>query len=392
MACRAQLAPSAATVQRRSGSAAPRRVQRLSVASERDDDREVQRKARPGAQLDVDAHVIDLQGGAPLDPQARARLEPQLGWDFGRVRVHAGPAADASARSLDAMAYTLGEHIVFRQGQYAPGTPPGDRLLAHELTHVVQQRAAAPMAAGGADGGARVQRQPADGPVPAQPVAPTPAPVAAAPAPCVPATALTWASFAGTPPAGSTYAADTRFNHALQGSGADQRVVATFDGSASWVKPKWGTPTVRTANGCAAPVSACEAYFKSLGPDETGTYALGQGTGCAASPQPDTTIKATNKGECETKLGVECDRVAGLESKRLLAHEQLHFDIACVMAKKGNAALTAKNASSILSAVISKSSAQTTLYDSETQHGCNATKQAAWATEVGNGLPKVTIP
>jgi hypothetical protein len=77
--------------------------------------------------------------GRPLDPGVRAFMEPRFGHDFSHVRVHTGSAAGESVRSLDALAFTLGRDIVFGAGQYAPETPAGRGLLAHELTHVVQQ-------------------------------------------------------------------------------------------------------------------------------------------------------------------------------------------------------------------------------------------------------------
>ena len=80
--------------------------------------------------------------GRPLEPATRAVMEPQLGRDFRDVRIHTGPAAEASARAVQARAYTVGSDVVFGAGQYAPGTQHGNRLLAHELTHVVQQSGA----------------------------------------------------------------------------------------------------------------------------------------------------------------------------------------------------------------------------------------------------------
>jgi hypothetical protein len=77
--------------------------------------------------------------GRPLDPATRAFFEPRFGYDFGRVRVHADANAAESAESLGALAYTAGPNIAFGAGQYRPGTGSGQRLLAHELAHVVQQ-------------------------------------------------------------------------------------------------------------------------------------------------------------------------------------------------------------------------------------------------------------
>lgn len=77
--------------------------------------------------------------GRALDDKTRASFEPRFGHDFSKVRVHTGPRANDSARSLRAQAYTVGQNIVFREGKFAPRTAEGRQLLAHELTHVVQQ-------------------------------------------------------------------------------------------------------------------------------------------------------------------------------------------------------------------------------------------------------------
>jgi len=81
--------------------------------------------------------------GAPLDADVRAGMEARLGHDFGHVRVHADAPAAAGALSIGAAAYTAGSDVVFAPGAYAPRTPGGARLLAHELTHVAQQSGAA---------------------------------------------------------------------------------------------------------------------------------------------------------------------------------------------------------------------------------------------------------
>ncbi|HEX8180802.1 MAG TPA: DUF4157 domain-containing protein [Pyrinomonadaceae bacterium] len=98
--------------------------------------------ARP-AQLSAPALPTQLAalsgGGAPLPAHVRAFFEPRFGRDFSTVRVHTGAAAAESARAFQARAYTFDRHIVFGRGQYAPDSTAGRRLLAHELTHVVQQ-------------------------------------------------------------------------------------------------------------------------------------------------------------------------------------------------------------------------------------------------------------
>lgn len=78
-------------------------------------------------------------GGQALDSAVRARMEPAFGADFGGVRVHTGSQADALNRQLSARAFTTGQDIFFKQGEYNPGSSKGRELLAHELTHVVQQ-------------------------------------------------------------------------------------------------------------------------------------------------------------------------------------------------------------------------------------------------------------
>lgn len=115
-------------------------------AEESDDERNrVQRKtaAPEGAgQAEAPASVRETlrSSGRPLDPATRAFMEPRFGADFSGVRVHTGDRAAQSAREVNALAYTVGRDLVFAPGRYSPGTESGRRLLAHELTHVVQQR------------------------------------------------------------------------------------------------------------------------------------------------------------------------------------------------------------------------------------------------------------
>lgn len=95
--------------------------------------------------------------GRSLDSRVRTRMEGAFGHDFGAVRVHTDRRAAASAAALDARAYTVGRQIVFGAGEYQPSTAGGRHLLAHELTHVVQQ-GAAPGAQGGGGPVALLQR------------------------------------------------------------------------------------------------------------------------------------------------------------------------------------------------------------------------------------------
>jgi len=91
---------------------------------------------RPGWETKIGSLRI---GGQPLDRQTRGYMEPRFGYDFSRVRVHADGEAANVARSVNSRAFTVGRDMVFGAGQYAPRTSTGQRLLAHELTHVVQQ-------------------------------------------------------------------------------------------------------------------------------------------------------------------------------------------------------------------------------------------------------------
>jgi peptidoglycan hydrolase-like protein with peptidoglycan-binding domain len=86
--------------------------------------------------------VLNSGGGQPLDATTRAFMEPRFGHDFSQVRVHTDARAAESARAVSALAYTVGKNVVFGAGHYAPETSVGQRLLAHELTHVVQQQKA----------------------------------------------------------------------------------------------------------------------------------------------------------------------------------------------------------------------------------------------------------
>ncbi|MET0463422.1 MAG: DUF4157 domain-containing protein [Chitinophagaceae bacterium] len=84
-------------------------------------------------------HDVLRSTGNPLDEETRALMEQGFGYDFSKVRVHTDTKAGRSAKELNALAYTVGKDVVFGAGHYAPKTTAGRKLLAHELTHVVQQ-------------------------------------------------------------------------------------------------------------------------------------------------------------------------------------------------------------------------------------------------------------
>jgi hypothetical protein len=108
--------------------------------------REMQPHAAQATHLEFAPASVDrvlASPGKPLDPVLRSDMERRFGHEFSGVRIHTDPAAERSALEANANAYTVGEHLVFGTGRYAPHSAQGARLVAHELTHVVQQRTGA---------------------------------------------------------------------------------------------------------------------------------------------------------------------------------------------------------------------------------------------------------
>ena len=130
----------------------PLSIQRL--CQECEEEKDLQRQPQ-GPASDSESSGLDTvtatlrQTGRPLDPPTRAFFEPRFGVDLSAVRIHTDTAASESVRAVNALAYTVGHDVVFNSGQYAPHSDAGRRLLAHELTHVLQQ-------------GGGIARQPAD--------------------------------------------------------------------------------------------------------------------------------------------------------------------------------------------------------------------------------------
>lgn len=109
----------------------------------------VQRSARDHAgstAVPPIVHEVLRSPGHPLDAATRAFFEPRFGHDFSKVRLHTGSQAAESTNAVQARAYTVGREIVFGVNEYKPGTAAGSAVLAHELTHVVQQGQEAPNA------------------------------------------------------------------------------------------------------------------------------------------------------------------------------------------------------------------------------------------------------
>ena len=155
------------------------RVVQRQTATEDEEEETLQPKTGAGTPpvptKDLQSLIHREQGqGQALPDATRGFFEPRFGHDFSQVRIHADPPAATAARQLHAQAFTRGSDVFFAPGRYQPHTPQGQHLLAHELTHVVQQQAAGP----------RIQRQ-ATTPVAEEETAPLPetaAQAAAAPA------------------------------------------------------------------------------------------------------------------------------------------------------------------------------------------------------------------
>ena len=111
---------------------------------EENEDEEIQAKSEPGEAPSVtpslESRINSLQGGGqPLDPATRSFFEPRFGHDFSQVRVHTDSNASETAKSVNAKAFTLGGNMVFGSNEYQPRSTEGKILLAHELTHTIQQ-------------------------------------------------------------------------------------------------------------------------------------------------------------------------------------------------------------------------------------------------------------
>ena len=174
-------------VQRMAADEALEPIDREAAADDTSEEQTLAALAQPGAAPTVTPNVArdvrELTGrGQPLPFDTRAGFERRFGRDLGGVRVHTDAHAQALADAVHARAFTTGNHVTFAAGEFAPENHAGERLLAHELTHVVQQGAAPPMAATEAEeseisvldlpGGAVLQRQPRPAPPAPKPPAP----------------------------------------------------------------------------------------------------------------------------------------------------------------------------------------------------------------------------
>jgi len=108
-----------------------------------EEDKQAQRKetnkTSATSPAQTENYVSSMSGGRALNQQEKSFFESRMGYDFSDVRIHDNSSANQSAKNINALAYTHKNNIVFGQGQYQPNTEEGKKLMAHELTHVVQQ-------------------------------------------------------------------------------------------------------------------------------------------------------------------------------------------------------------------------------------------------------------
>jgi len=118
-------------------------VQRKCAHCEDEEKEKLQRKessnSSPSVATTIVQNVLESSSGRPMDGSTRSFMESRFNRDFSNVKIHDDDSAAESAGSINAYAYTLGNNVVFNKGKYSPDTEPGKRLLAHELTHVIQQ-------------------------------------------------------------------------------------------------------------------------------------------------------------------------------------------------------------------------------------------------------------
>lgn len=117
----------------------------IEKVTEDEEKKQLRVKKKPGqtpiVSHDLEGTINSLRGGGQALPNSvREYMEPRFGHNFSKVRVHIDTQAGDIARSINARAFAFGQDIVFGSGQYAPGSSKGQRLLAHELAHVVQQK------------------------------------------------------------------------------------------------------------------------------------------------------------------------------------------------------------------------------------------------------------
>lgn len=338
------------------------------------------------APSDVDEEVQKaVDGGAPMPEPLRDFFEPRFGHNFSQVRIHTGQMAESASQSLRAVAFTFGSNIFFNSGQYRTNTGSGLGLLAHELAHVIQQKA-------GSVSRRLIQRA------------------------LIPYRQITWADFLATPPKTPTSlegaeivtkfdlmptyspvttvkrtgkkcrVGRTRSTEVEATSAPDpadfKKPEAQMDQDTSWALDRY---TGNGTNFCTGVATKCERDFDNA-PTVAGSTCRQAANGCSDAFKQgqksfgqyfnNTPVMVTREADCMTTFFSKCqqllvkgftvtDRGAtartkadckgpffqrclvneGVERARLLKHEQGHFDITNVMAKNARESGSLKAAS-----------------------------------------------
>ena len=205
---------------------------------------------------------------------------------------------------------------------------------------------------------------------------------------CVPDRTLTWGDFAVGNPGGG-FGALTSVAVREENVQGNVMFRAIMNHTTSRVRADVVGAGARATNGCAPLVAQCTGHLQGAGVGAS--FRRNAPVGCAASAF--TPATATNVGECESSIGAACDADAIAESARLLAHEQGHFDLTCKLVGRANDALAAgRPLATVRTWLNTHLGPQQTQYDNDTDHGCNAARQAAWQTAIAGGLTAVPDP
>jgi hypothetical protein len=294
------------------------------------------------------AQTLQSSNSKPLDSTTRQFMENRLGQDFSQVKVHTDASAVASAQAIKAKAYTSGQNIVFNAGQYAPETNQGKHLLAHELTHVMQQLSG---------GKSQIQRKEIEH------------------------RALTWGDFEGNSVSGG-FDAETftrikapDFNKATPNTAETKttevcpvldakgdpkldakknpktdfirEVVLTMNTSALEMKAVMNQgksaakPSIKTAGGITKACLAEEGLVKNVEKCQTYFKAQNKAKETGGSFGSDDVGFATKNSECKTIYLTECEKRHKASADTLLEHEQGHFDLTHGFALSGTKELQA---------------------------------------------------
>jgi hypothetical protein len=435
-------------------------VQRMCAECEDEEKKQVQAKTvssrePPPAGVPGEASpvldVVGHGGGQPLAPPVRAAMEAALGADFSAVRVHTDAKAARSAAAVSAQAYTVGNEVVFGHGAFAPGTSEGRRTLAHELAHVLQQRAG-PVSGTDTGTGVRVS-DPSDSfeqdaEATASRVLPRPRPAAShgRPADGMPPNqqGLSAADCPGAPLPQPAHKALSRMIDdglsgviSLLGPFLPHRPVAA--GTASLQRDDASHADDVTSDSDAVPGQSSEAMcggmdFEvdwssvpdaskvdqengvvqtvqvqrqelTLGPSPGGPCPVPASWNAYApvdkSPNGDNSIAAMSAVsflfDTSSRTFSIVQRSEGMwvvkmardhDDGTLLRHEQYHFKLACVLVAKANQALTpGVSPSKSMSILLSSANCQNDSYDWDTKRGLDQPMQSAWERDIDAAVP-----